>query len=259
MEILGIDIGGSGVKGALVNTDTAEVLTERRRISTPQPSTPPAVAKTVQRICQHFNWQGAIGCGFPSAVQRGIVKTAANVHKDWIGTDAVSLFSEATGCQVVVLNDADAAGLAEVRFGAGKGRQGVILVVTIGTGLGTALFVDGRLVPNLEMGHIEIRGKDAETRASDAARKRKNMSRKEWAGYFNEYLCRLNALLYPDLIILGGGASKKFDKFKKYLTLETEIVPAEFLNEAGIVGAALAAELKFGQAQPETVGNPGIV
>lgn len=246
MQILGIDIGGSGVKGAVVDTGTAELITERQRIPTPQPATPKAITKSVVSIVKHLNWQGPIGCGFPSVVQKGVVKTAANVHNKWIGTNAIELFEGATGCRVEVVNDADAAGLAEVRFGAGKNHDGVILVVTIGTGLGTALYVNGVLVPNLELGHIELYGKDAEKSASDAARKRKKLSWTEWAIHFNNYLSRVDALLNPDLIILGGGGSKKFDRFKDFLDLETEVIPAEFLNEAGIVGAALAAEKKFG-------------
>lgn len=245
MQILGIDIGGSGVKGALVETDQAELLTDRFRIPTPEPSTPQAVAGTVAQITQKFNWEGPVGCGFPAVVQHGVTKSAANVHPDWVGTDAAGLFSRATGCQIWVVNDADAAGVAEVRFGAGAGRGGVILIVTIGTGLGTALFVDGILVPNMELGHIEIRGKDAETRASDAARQRRNLSWKKWAVRFDEYLLTLERLINPDLFILGGGASKRADLFMPYLTITTEIAQAQFLNEAGIVGAALIAAEKM--------------
>ena len=242
MQILGIDIGGSGIKGAVVDTESAELLTPRKRYATPQPSKPADVAKVVSKITRHFDWHGPVGCGFPAVVQQGVTKTAANVDKNWIGTDAARLFSEATGCPVAVVNDADAAGMAEIRFGAGRGLQGVILVITIGTGLGTAMYVDGKLVPNLELGHIEIRGKDAEERASDAARKRKDLSWKAWGTAFDEYLNYLEALLHPDLFILGGGASKKFDKFRPQLTVQAQIITAEFLNEAGIVGAALFAE-----------------
>lgn len=245
MQILGIDIGGSGIKGAIVDTKKAELVTKRKRYSTPTPSTPAKVAKTVAKITRYFDWQGPMGCGFPAVVQNGVVKSAANVHDDWIGTDARSLFQEATGCQTIVLNDADAAGMAEIRFGVGKNRAGVILLITIGTGLGTVLFVDGVLVPNLELGHIELRGLDAEQRASDAARKRDDLSWKAWARRFDEYLQAIDRLTNPDLIILGGGAAKKMHKFRKYLTVETELVPAEFLNEAGIVGAALAAEMRL--------------
>lgn len=245
MQILGIDIGGSGIKGAIVDTKNAEVLTRRKRYSTPSPSNPTAVAKTVAKITRYFDWEGPLGCGFPAVVQNGVVKSAANIHHDWIGTNAVQLFEEYSGCRTAVLNDADAAGLAEMRFGAGRDRQGVVLLITIGTGLGTVLFVDGVLVPNLELGHIQIRGKDAEERASDAARKKKDLSWKEWGGQFDEYLHTIDRLTNPDLIILGGGAAKKMDKYRDYLTIMTELVPAEFLNEAGIVGAALAAEQRL--------------
>lgn len=245
MQILGIDIGGSGIKGAIVDTKKAELVTKRKRYATPSPSTPEAVASKVAKIAKYFDWEGPMGCGFPAVVQNGVVKSAANIHHDWIGTDARALFEQATGCQAVVLNDADAAGMAEVQFGVGKGRSGVILLITIGTGLGTVLFVDGLLVPNLELGHIELRGKDAEKRASDAARKKKDLSWKEWAQRFDEYLHQIDRLTNPDLIILGGGAAKKIHKFQEYLTVETEVVAAEFLNEAGIVGAALAAEKRL--------------
>lgn len=247
MKVLGIDIGGSGIKGAPVDTDTGELLAERFRIPTPQPSKPKAVAGTVAAIAGHFGWQGPVGCGFPAVVQHGVTKTAANVHRKWLGTDAAKLFSDTLGCPVTVINDADAAGLAEMRFGAGRGRQGAVMLVTIGTGLGTALFSDGHLVPNLELGHLEIRGKDAERRASDAARKRRHLSWNQWAEAFDEYLETLERLFWPDLFILGGGASKKGDRFLHRLTVQAEVVTAQLLNEAGIVGAALA---------PESVGGP---
>jgi polyphosphate glucokinase len=196
----------------------------------------------VAEIARHFDWNGPIGCGFPAVVQQGITRTAANVDKAWIDADAARLISEATGCPVKVMNDADVAGLAEMTFGAGQGRMGVVLVVTIGTGLGTALFTNGMLLPNTELGHIEIDGKDAELLASDAARKREDLSWNIWAARFDTYLNRLQALIWPDLIILGGGASKKYEKFAAYLTVKTEIVIAEALNEAGIIGAALAGK-----------------
>jgi polyphosphate glucokinase len=241
MEILGIDIGGSGIKGAPVDTETGELLADRYRIPTPQPSKPDAVAEVVGDIARKFGWQGPIGAGFPAVVRHGTVYSAANVHKKWIGTDGRALFQAATGCPVRLLNDADAAGLAEMAFGAGKGYQGVALMVTIGTGLGSALFVKGILVPNCEFGHVILRGKDAELRASDAARKADDLSWKKWGKRFNEYLQLLEALMSPDRFILGGGVSKQFDRFSKYITVQAEVVPAMFLNEAGIVGAALAA------------------
>jgi len=241
VAILGIDIGGTGIKGAPVDTTTGELVGERFRLLTPVPSTPEAVSETVAQVAAHFGWQGPIGCGFPAVVRSGRVYTAANVDKRWIGQDAQSLFSEATGCPVTVLNDADAAGYAEMRFGIGEGRKGVVLLVTLGTGIGTALFVDGMLVPNTELGHIEIRGKDAEKRAAASARENKGLSWKKWARQVDEYLQHMNRYLSPDLIVIGGGVSKKHDKFLPRLTVKTEVVTARMENEAGIVGAALAA------------------
>ena len=240
MQVLGIDIGGSGIKGAPVDVEKGEMLTKRYRIRTPQPSEPKAVAKTVKKIAKHFKWDGPIGCGFPAVVQRGITRTAANVDDRWIGTNAAALFSEATGCPVKVINDADAAGLAEMSFGAGQGRTGVVLLVTIGTGLGTSVFIDGTLLPNTELGHIEIDCGDAELMASDAARTRENLSWEEWGKRLDTYLDTLEKLIWPDLIILGGGVSKKHKKFMPFVNVQAEIVIAEAFNEAGIIGAALA-------------------
>lgn len=239
--ILGIDIGGSGIKGAPVDTVSGQLIADRYRIPTPKKGRPDDVADVVAQIVRHFEWQGPIGIGFPAAVLNGVVKTAANVHKSWIDTDAKALFSAATNCPVAVLNDADAAGLAEMRFGAGAERSGVVFIITVGTGLGSALFVDGKLVPNTELGHLEIRGKDAERRASDAVRKAKDLSWKKWAHRLNEYLGTLERLFWPSLFILGGGVSKKGEKFLPYLDLSTEVVVARLGNEAGIVGAALVA------------------
>lgn len=253
MEILGIDIGGSGVKGAPVEVETGNLLAPRLRIPTPEGAKPQPTAEVVAQIVRQFNWQGAIGVGFPAAVRAGIVRTAANIHPKWIGTPVEELLSQVTGCPTYVVNDADAAGLAEMSFGAGRGRQGVVLIVTIGTGLGTALFVDGYLLPNMEFGHIEIRGQDAERRASDQARKLKKLSWKKWAKNLDEYLRTLERLLFPDLIILGGGVSKKSEKFIPYLHLEAEVCPAALLNEAGIVGAALAAYRRIQRNQIQTL------
>ena len=242
MQVLGIDIGGSGIKGAPVDIEKGVLVGERYRIPTPQPAKPNPVAETVAEIARHFDWKGPIGCGFPAVVQQGITRSAANVHEDWIDADAAGLISKATGCPAKVFNDADVAGLAEMAFGAGKGRKGVVLVVTIGTGLGTSLFTDGVLLPNTELGHIEFNGQDAEFSASDAARKRDDLSWKKWGKRFDAYLNYLHKLFWPDLIILGGGASKKFEKFSEYMTVPTELVTAEALNEAGIIGAALAGK-----------------
>jgi polyphosphate glucokinase len=243
MEILGVDIGGSGIKGAPVETQTGEFLEERYRIPTPEKAKPKPVARSVKELVDHFQWSGLIGCGFPAAIRNGHPVTAANVHNDWIGINASELLSKYTGCRVKVINDADAAGLAEMKFGAGSGRMGTVILVTIGTGLGTALFVDGKLMPNAELGHIEIKGKDAEVKATDAARKREKMSWKKWGGYFDRYLLTLEKFFWPDLFILGGGVSKKFEKYKPYLTVQAEVLPAQLLNNAGIVGAALAMDI----------------
>lgn len=240
MEVLGIDIGGSGIKGAPVNVQTGEMLAARHRIPTPEPSKPAQVAEAVAAIVQQFDWHGPVGCGFPAAMRHGVALTAANIHKKWIGTDAASLFASATGCPVCVVNDADAAGMAEVTFGAGRERSGVIIVVTIGTGLGTALFTQGHLLPNAELGHIEMNGRDAELRASDAARKRDKLSWKQWGRRLDAYLLRLEHLFWPDLFILGGGVSKKYERFAPSLSVQAETLPAQLLNDAGIIGAALA-------------------
>lgn len=243
MKILGIDIGGSGIKGAPVDTETGQMLASRLRLPTPASAKPAPMIEIIREIAQYFDWTGPIGCGFPGVVRHGVTLSAANVSKKWIGFDAASAIAEITGCPTCVVNDADAAGLAEISFGAGRGRQGVILVVTIGTGLGSALFSNGHLLPNSELGHIEINGVDAESRASDAARKREKLSWKQWGKRFNFYLNTLYKLFSPDLIILGGGTSSKFEKFSRYLDVPTEIVIATMLNEAGIVGAALAGKI----------------
>ncbi len=242
MIILGVDIGGSGIKGAPVDTEKGTMLSDRFRVPTPEGAEPAEVADVVAEVARNFDWKGPIGAGFPAVIQHGVAKTAANVHKSWIGTHAEELFSKSTGCPVRVLNDADAAGMAEMRFGAGRGRNGVVFIITIGTGLGTAVFTNGVLVPNTELGHIEMDGQDAEMQASDAARQRDNLKWAQWGKRFNRYLQRLDALFWPDVFILGGGASKKIDKFFEVLEVHAEIVPAELENEAGIVGAAIAAE-----------------
>jgi polyphosphate glucokinase len=242
MQVLGIDIGGSGIKGAPVDVEKGIMLAERYRIPTPELAKPKPVAKAVGEIAKYFEWDGPIGCGFPAVVQHGITRTAANVDDKWIGTNAAELFRQYSGCPVKVINDADAAGLAEMTFGAGQGRMGVVLLVTIGTGLGTSLFTDGILLPNTELGHIEIDCEDAELLTSDAARKRDELSWEEWAQRLDTYLYRLEKLVWPDLIILGGGVSRKHEKFASHLNVQAEIVIAEAFNEAGIIGAALAGK-----------------
>ncbi len=242
MEILGIDIGASGIKGAPVDTESGSLLAERYRLPTPESAKPGPMIELIDKIARHFEWSGAIGCGYPGVVIDGILLSAANLHQKWVGLDAARQITEKTACPVCILNDADAAGLAEMKFGAGRGRMGVALIVTIGTGLGTALFTNGHLLPNAELGHIELGGEEAELRASDAARKREQLSWKKWGGRFNRFLQEMEKLLSPNLIILGGGSSKRFNEYSKYLTLRAEIVPALLLNDAGIVGAALAAQ-----------------
>jgi polyphosphate glucokinase len=241
-QVFGIDIGGTGVKGAPVDTSSGTLLAERRKLATPQPATPEAVQQVVADLVQGFGWTGQAGITFPGVVVGGEIRTAANLDPGWVGLQATDLFGKATKLAVTVLNDADAAGLAEMKFGAGKGRDGTVLMLTIGTGIGSALFIDGVLVPNTEFGHIEIRGKDAEKRASEHAREEGDLSWGKWADHVDEYLEHMEALLSPALIIIGGGISKKSDKFLPLLTgLRAEIVPAAMLNDAGIVGAAMAA------------------
>lgn len=242
LKALGIDIGGSGIKGAIVNLQTGELETERHRIPTPTPSTPEAVAETVARLVQELGWDGPVGCGFPAAIQHGVSMTASNISKDWIGVDVENLLSDKLNMPVAVVNDADAAGLAEVRFGGGKGKDGLILLLTIGTGIGSALITDGKLVPNTEFGHLKFKGDIAEKYCSDSARKREELSWKQFGKRFDQYLHHVNRLCYPDLFVLGGGASKKFEKFEEYLTGSVPVVPATLLNLAGIIGAAMAAE-----------------
>jgi polyphosphate glucokinase len=237
----GIDIGGSGMKAAPVKVATGELTAERHKILTPQPATPAAMAPIVAELVEHFGWSGPIGVTFPGVVRHGVIHSAANVDKAWIDTDADALFTAACGADVNVVNDADAAGLAEVRFGAGKDVRGVVIVLTFGTGIGSGMFVDGVLVPNTELGHLEIDGKDAERRAAASARDREGLSWKDWAKRLQRYYTLLETLLQPDLVIVGGGVSKKHDKFLPLLELRSTIVPAELRNEAGIIGAAVMA------------------
>ncbi len=243
VNILGIDIGGSGVKGALVNSETGDLEGERLRLPTPQPSTPQAVAQTVAAIVSHFAYSGPIGVGVPSLVINGVTKTAANIDHSWINYAARDALAQATGCAVTLLNDADAAGVAEMQFGAGRGERGVVMIFTLGTGIGSCMFVNGHLVPNLELGHIYLPGhrQDAEFYASDRARKEEELGWKKWATRLTEYLQYIEALFSPELLILGGGVSKKHEKFFPYLRVQARLLPAQLRNEAGIVGAAVAA------------------
>ncbi len=243
----GIDIGGSGIKGAPVDLGRGAFRAERARIATPSPSTPAAVAGVVAQIVAEFGRAGGsrpIGVTFPAVIQHGVALSAANVDPSWIGTDVRSLISGVLGRRVFVVNDADAAGFAEARFGAAKGVPGVVLMATLGTGIGTALLLDGKLVPNTELGHLEIGGKDAESRAADSARDAEGLSWEEWAKRLQRYFRTLENLFSPDLFVVGGGVSKKSEKFLPFLELRTPIVPAALRNDGGIIGAAcLAAEL----------------
>lgn len=238
--VLGIDVGGTGIKGAPVDIRTGHLLADRHRIPTPQPATPDAVAGVVGELAKFFDWTGPAGATFPAVIKRGVAQTASNVDHAWIGTDAAALFAQAIGGEVTVVNDADAAGIAEMRFGAGRGRDGVVIMVTLGTGIGSAVFLDGVLLPNTELGHLQIGGKDAEDLAAESVREHEDLSWKKWSKRLNRYLQTLEHLFSPDLFVIGGGISKKADKFIPRLELQTEIVPAELLNDAGIVGAALA-------------------
>jgi polyphosphate glucokinase len=241
-QVFGIDIGGTGIKGAPVDVAGGKLTAERRKLPTPNPAKPDAVAEVVSELVKSFDWTGAIGLTFPGVVADGEIRTAANLDADWIGVNARELFGRATGQLVTVINDADAAGVAEMKFGAGVGKNGTVLMLTLGTGIGSALFIDGVLMPNTEFGHIEIRGKDAERRASEHAREERDLSWGKWAGHVDEYLEHMEALLSPSLIIIGGGISKKSDKFLPLLTgLRAPVVAAGMLNDAGIVGAAMAA------------------
>jgi len=241
MRCIGIDVGGTGIKAAEVETEDGSLLTPRSRVLTPHPATPDAVAAAAAALIEPLGRELPVGIGFPAVVRDGTTVTAANVDAGWIGLHAQALFATALGRPAVMLNDADAAGLAEVRFGAGRGVPGVVLLLTLGTGIGSALFLDGRLVPNTELGHLELRGKDAELRASAAVRDEKRLSWKAWAARLDEYLMMVEHLFSPDLIILGGGVSKDADRFVPRLTVGTRVVPAALRNEAGIVGAALWA------------------
>lgn len=248
-HVLGIDIGGTGVKAAPVDTATGQLMAERQKLATPVPSTPEAVSKVVAQLVQAFQWTGMTGITFPGVVVNGVVETAANVDPSWIGVDAVKLFGAETKLPVTVLNDADAAGIAEMRFGVGKAVTGTVLLLTLGTGIGSALFFNGTLVPNTEFGHIQVRGKDAEKRASELVREEHGLSWGDWAGRVVEYLAHMEALLSPGLIIIGGGVSRKSDKFMPFLTgLRAKVMPAMLHNDAGIVGAAMAAEATIGPA-----------
>jgi len=236
-----VDIGGSGIKGCLVDLEIGQLIGERVRIETPQPSLPDPVYGVVAKIVDSFGWTERIGVTFPGVMKHGVAHTAANVDKTWIGTDVDAGLEQLIPGNVITLNDADAAGIAEMRYGAGREQSGVVLMLTFGTGIGSALFVDGHLVPNTEFGHIQVDGEDGERRASAAAREREDLDYPTWARRVDRYLDVLEAGVWPDLIIVGGGVSKKAHKWVPLLTTRTPVVPAQLQNDAGIVGAALAA------------------
>ncbi|MEU6945798.1 polyphosphate--glucose phosphotransferase [Streptomyces sp. NPDC046316] len=244
MNVFGVDIGGSGIKGAPVDLERGELVEPRHKVLTPHPATPDDVAGCVVEVVETFGWTGPVGLTFPGVVTGSTIRTAANVDKNWIGVDAGKLVSDRLGgLPVTVLNDADAAGVAEMTFGAGRGRKGTVILLTLGTGIGSALFVDGRLVPNTELGHLELKGHDAEKRASTKAKEDEELSWEHWATRrVQKYLAHVEMLFSPELFIIGGGVSRKADKFLPLIEgIRAEIVPAELQNNAGIVGAAMAA------------------
>lgn len=239
----GVDVGGSGIKGGIVDLDTGELVGERFKLATPQPATPAAVATTVAAVVREFGWTGKLGVTYPGVVTNGIVRTAANVDKDWIGTDAAAVISaELGGQQVTVLNDADAAGLAEERYGAGKDNTGVIVLLTFGTGIGSAVIHNGVLLPNTEFGHLEVGGKEAEHRAASSVKERKEWNYQRWTEEVTKVLVAVENAIWPDLFIAGGGISRKADRWIPMLKNRVPVVPAALLNSAGIVGAAMAAQ-----------------
>lgn len=240
-RVLGVDVGGSGIKGAPVDIVRGEMLGERLRLETPQPATPQSVAATFAELVKMHEWKGPIGCGFPAIVRQGKAMSAANIDPSWIGVNIQELFEEVSGSPVCVINDADAAGVASARYGAGKGVEGVVLLLTIGTGIGSALFTNGQLVPNTEFGHLNFKGMIAEHYAANSVRNREGLSWEEWGKRFGEYLDHVNRILSPDLVILSGGASKHFAIYKELLPFDLKIIPSMMLNNAGTIGAAAYA------------------
>ena len=240
--MLGIDIGGSGIKGNLVDPASGAVLAERVKIETPVPSIPDAVAKVVSQIADHFEYRGRIGSTFPAIVKNGVTLSAANVDPSWVGCDAAALFSQVSGRDVMVVNDADAAGVAEMAVGAGRDRPGIVVLLTFGTGIGSAVFHKGVLLPNTEFGHLEFSGHTSvEDWAAARVKDDEDLSWKAWAGRVDRLLHHINKLLSPDLFILGGGVSRRWEKWSEHLSVPVETVPAALRNEAGIVGAAILA------------------
>jgi polyphosphate glucokinase len=240
-RVLGIDIGGSGIKGAVVDVSRGRLITSRIRFVTPSPARPAAVVRAIKKVVAHFSWRGPVGVGFPGIVRNQVAYSAHNLHPAWIGCDLAQRFRAASGCPVFAMNDADVAAVGELAFGAGRRGRGTVLVLTFGTGIGSALFRDGELIPNLELGHLQFKDGIAEDYCAASVREEKNLSWKAWGKRVNAYLHHLDRLVSPDLIIVGGGVSRKFDKFSPNLDLEVDVVPAKLRNEAGIIGAATAA------------------
>ena len=242
MELLGIDIGGSGIKASIVDAETGNILSDRKRIPTPQPAKPDAVAKVVNEIIKSLDWKGSVGVSFPTIIKNGKALHYGNLHKSWQGTQIDELFKKYCGLDFYVLNDADAAAMAVMKFGAGKDKKGLVITITLGTGIGSGVFFNGELLPNFELGRIYgKKGDIMESFAADSARKREDLSYKEWGKRVNFFLSHVEQTMCPELIIIGGGVSKKMDKFKKYITIETPVIPAQLLNDAGIIGAAMFA------------------
>ena len=243
MHVLGIDIGGSGIKAAIVDVESGELASERIRKVTPKPATPDNIAEVLTEIIEAFSWQGIIGCTFPTVVINGVAKYSSNLDPSWVGVNVEALFRTRIGSdQLTVINDADAAGLAEVTFGAGRDKKGMVVTITVGTGIGSGLFYNGTLIPNIEMGHMyDKKGRLSEKRVSDRSRKKHNLTYKKWGRRFDKYLKHVDKIFSPDYVIIGGGISKNMDKFHKRLTLKTPVLAAEKLNNAGIIGAAIHA------------------
>lgn len=242
MEVLGIDIGGTGIKSAIVNTKTGELVSEKHRIPTPEKGKPNDIADVIAQHIEHFNWKGKVGCGFPTVIHNGKALEFGNLHKSWKGTQVDELFSNRTNLEFTVINDADAAGLAAINFGADHSKKGFVLMITIGTGIGSGAFFNGQLIPNFELGSFPYKEhKRVEFWAADSARKREDLSMQKWLKRFNRYLEIIELMTAPELIILGGGISKKFDSFKDDITIKTPVVVSKFQNNVGIVGAALGA------------------
>lgn len=254
MEILGIDVGGSGIKGGIVNIETGEMVSKRHRIPTPPSRTPDAMADVIAQIVEHFDYKGKVGCGFPTVIKKGVCKSPGNLDPSWMGVNVEKLLEEKTGLDFTVVNDADAAGYASMNYGIGKGAEGLVIMITIGTGLGSGAFFDGKLIPNFELGQIPYKKyKKIERWAAGSAKDREKLSYKKWGKRFNKFLQYVELIVSPDLILLGGGASKDFDEFKDYLKTETPVMPAQLQNHAGIIGAAAAAMYKLSTEKKVTL------